>query len=214
MTRRRSKPKPMSPEEIAMRAAQRRAEEKIAMRNPENWGADGKALARQPDVRIVPGARGKVQTARRDDVFDRFLARGALSQHAHQAVRRLDADMTERRGEGERGSGEKVDGSGACDLVTQRMIDAGDRVDEALRLVGRRDALLLHELLEPRQVLATNGLERWRMVVVVMTGESGKDAQPAVIRSACENLVHAYREIDARPRPRPAGAANAHAIAA
>ena len=183
-----------------MRSAQRRAEERIAARNPENWGADGKALARQPDVQVITGARGKVQTARRDDVFDRFLARGALSQHAHQAVRRLDADMTERRGEGERGAGEKVDGSGSRDLVTQRMLDAGDRVDEALRLIGRRDALVLHELLEPRQVLATNGVERWRMVVLMLTGEQRAEVQSGLIRNAAENLVLAFREMDNLPR--------------
>ena len=197
---RRRKHQPITPEEAAMRAAQRRADERIAARNPENWGADGKALARQPDVQVITGPRGKVQTARRDDVFDRFLARGAMSQPAHQAIRRLDADMTERRGEGERGSGEKVDGCGSRDLVTQRMLDAGARVDAALALIGRRDALVLHELLQPRQVLATNGMERWRMVVLMLTGEQRDEVQAGVIRSAAENLVLAYRDIDAAPR--------------
>ena len=190
-----------------MRAAQRRADDKIAARNPENWGADGKALARQPDVQVITGPRGKVQTARRDDVFDRFLSRGALSQHAHQAIRRLDADMTERRGEGERGAGEKVDGSGARDLVTQRMIDAGDRIDGlengVLPRVGRRDAGLLREFLEPRRVI-TGGLNRWRLVVATLTGETNEQAQGAALRASCDNLALAYQEIDRAPRRRAA----------
>ena len=190
-----------------LRAAQRRADERESAKNPENWGADGKALARQPDVKVVAGARGRVQTARRDDVFDRLLARGALSQSAHQAIRRLDADMTERRGEGERGSGEKVDGGGARDLVTQRMLDAGDRVDGlergVLPRVGRRDAGLLREMLEPRRVI-TGGLDRWRLVVATITGETNQHAQSAVLRAACDNLALAYQELDRTPRVRAA----------
>ena len=141
-----------------------------------------------------------MQTAQRTDVFDRLLARQALSQTAHQAIRRLDADMTDRRGEGERGAGQKVDSSGSRDLVTQRMIDVGSRVEAVLELVGRRDRYLLHELLKPRQGLVGAGVERWRQVVVVMTGEQRPDVQAGVVRSACENLVLAFREIDQRPR--------------
>ena len=157
-------------------------------------------------VEVTASVRGGQAAARRDDVFDRLLARQALSAAAHQAVRRLDADMTERRGDssGDRKLGERTGGSGTRDLVTQRMIDAGDRIEAALALIGRRDAALLRELLEPRQVMVGEGVERWRQVVVVLTGETGKDAQAAVLRAACENLVLAYREVDNAPRQRAA----------
>lgn len=197
-----------SPAQIAAeleRARERRAQEAAAARaaakDPTKWGVNVEELQRQ-GVEVTSSVRGGQAAARRDDVFDRLLARQALSQAAHQAVRRLDADMTERRGDGasDRKLGERMGGTGTRDLVTQRMLDAGKRVDDALALIGRRDAALLRELLEPRQVMVDAGGERWRQVVVVLTGEQRQEVQAGVIRSACENLVLAYRDADNAPR--------------
>lgn len=191
--------KPKSPAEILAERAEIQAREKADAANPANWGVDHAALSRQPDVRVATSrARpGAVQAARRDDVFDRLLARAALSAKAHAAVRRLDADMTERRGEG-RGQerGPKVDCQTSRDLVTQRTLDAGARVEGALALVGRRDAALLRELLEPRLVLAGDALDRWRAVVRLITGESRPEVQAGAVRAASENLAWAYAEVD------------------
>ena len=149
--------RPRSPAQIVAELAVRRAEARVRDRakalRPETWGVDALTLSGQDDVRLERQGdrRGTVQAARRDDVFDRLLARGALSASAHAAVRRLDADMTERRGEGHaQERGPKVDCQTSRELVTQRTLDAGARVDRALGLVGRRDAALLQELLEPR----------------------------------------------------------------
>lgn len=200
----RRRTQPSAPRTIAAAAAaptvRDRDAEKKADRKME-WGVNVEELQRQ-GVEVTPSVRGGQAAARRDDVFDRLLARQALSGAAHQAVRRLDADMTERRGDGsgDRKLGERMGAAGTRDLVTQRMIDAGDRVEAALALIGRRDAALLRELLEPRQVMVGEGVERWRQVVVIMAGETHQHAQGAVVRAASENLVLAYREVDNRPR--------------
>ncbi len=202
---RKVKPKsaPKSPAEILAELAARRAEDRARDRadaaRPETWGVNVEALAGQDDVRLVTqGARrGAVQSARRDDVFDRLLARGALSASAHAAVRRLDADMTERRGQGHaQERGPKVDCQTSRELVTQRTLDAGARVDRALGLVGRRDAALLRELLEPRLAPAGAALDRWRAVVRLITGEARPEVQAGAVRSAGENLAWAYAEVD------------------
>ena len=180
-------------------AAERTADSK------QQWGIDVDELERQ-GVEVTASIRGGHAAARRDDVFDRLLARQALSSAAHQAVRRLDADMTERRGDGasDRKLGERMGGSGTRDLVTQRMIDAAVRVDGVkdgvLPRVGLRDAALLRELLEPRQVMETADVERWRQVVAVVGGEARRDLQSKVVSDACEALVEAYREVDQQPR--------------
>ena len=198
-----SKSSPKSPGEILAESAGRRAEERARGRadaaRPETWGVNVEALAGQDDVRLATqGARrAAVQSARRDDVFDRLLARGALSASAHAAVRRLDADMTERRGQGHaQERGPKVDCQTSRELVTQRTLDAGARVDRALGLVGRRDAALLRELLEPRLALAGAALDRWRIVVRLITGEARAEVQAGAVRSAGENLAWAYAEVD------------------
>jgi len=202
---RKVKPKstPKSPGEILAELAARRAEDRARGRaegqRPETWGVNVEALTGQDDVRLVTqGARrGAATGARRDDVFDRLLARGALSASAHAAVRRLDADMTERRGQGHaQERGPKVDCQTSRELVTQRTLDAGARVDRALGLVGRRDAALLRELLEPRLALAGAALDRWRAVVRLITGEARPEVQAGAVRSAGENLTWAYAEVD------------------
>ncbi len=197
------KAKPKSPTEILAERAEERARGRADAARPETWGVNVEALGGQQDVRLVmqAGRRDSVRTARRDDVFDRLLARGALSASAHAAVRRLDADMTERRGEGHaQERGPKVDCQTSRDLVTLRTLDAGARVDRALGLIGRRDAALLRELLEPRLVQAGAALDRWRAVVRLITGEARPEVQAGAVRSACENLAWAYAEVDRAKR--------------
>ncbi len=210
---RKTKPKssPRSPAEIVAELTAKRAEARARARaeaeRPETWGVNVEALKDQDDVRLVTqGARrGAVASARRDDVFDRLLSRGALSASAHAAVRRLDADMTERRGQGHaQERGPKVDCQTSRELVTQRTLDAGARVERSLDLVGRRDAALLRELLEPRLVLAGEALDRWRVVVRLITGEARPEVQAGAVRAAGENLAWAYAEVD-RARKRGGG---------
>lgn len=183
--------------------------------DPEHWGADPKALRHQPGVNIVwerePRTNkrtGKVQAAQRQDVFHRLHARGALTDVQLTAVRRLETDMAERRGEGDRPApGMAVDCSGSRAAITDRQIAAGDRIDGhaprgVLLRVGLRDAVLLREMLDPRRVMPTSsdGLdgrpERWRTVVTLVAGESRYDHQTTVLKGACDNLALAYREID------------------
>jgi hypothetical protein len=221
--------KPMSPEQIALKAATERAVAREAARLPENWGPDVGHLSTQLDVSIVKAGR-KVQTARREDVFDRLLRAPDKAEDTDRyaamldAVRRLEGDMIERRGDGGNGgSVEFIDGRGSRELVTQRMLDAAKRVEAVMAVCGFRSAALLRELIEPKQVVveslvsknsdgdearqAVSGPERWRQVVVVMAGERHSNSQGAVVRAACDNLMLAYREIDQRPRANDAPSA-------
>lgn len=194
----RSRNKRLTPEQLVERAAQRRAEERQRARDPGAWGVNAEALAAQPDVAVVKAERGKVQTAQRFDVFHTMHARGGLSTAALHAVRRLERDMAERRGvvvdEPSRGGG-----VGASDHVTQRMIDAGARVDAALSQLQGMAAAVLRELLDPR-LLFTNDADRWRAVVRLVTKQARREDQAKIVRISCEALAVVYREADARPR--------------
>ena len=194
-------------------AAQQREEAK----KPENWGPNPATL-RQDGVRISAPAKGRVASVRRDDVFHRFHARSALSDAALTSIRRLDEDLTERAAEGRQGHGDKVDGSAHRRDITVDQIEAAERVDAVLAKMGRRDAALLLELLRPARVLTNSYMEpgknghpperveteRWRLVVRLLCGEVHVNAQGAVLRSACENLALAYRELDAEPKSKRA----------
>ena len=166
-----------------------------------DWGVNMEALRSQADVDVTPSKRLGQTGAQRKDVFRRMMEDTSLSTAGFDAARRLELDMAERRGSSGGGTGEKVSGTGARDLVTQRMLDAGDRVEAALARVGRRDAAFLRELMEPRQVVDVPvPADRWKQVVAVMLGETNANAQGAALRSAVENLAWAYREIDNAPR--------------
>lgn len=175
--------------------------------DPEHWGADPKALRAQPEVVIVwerePRTNkrtGKVQAAQRQDVFHRLHARGALTAVQLTAVRRLEIDMAERRGEGDRPApGMAVDCSGSRAAITDRQIAAGQRVDRSLALVGLRSAALLREMVEPTRI-PVDQPDRWRVVVSIMAGETRFDQQAATVREACDNLAYAHRTVDQQAR--------------
>ena len=181
------------------RRAQEAAEQRSAAKDPKKWGIDMQELERQ-GVEVTASVRGGQAAAHRKDIFSRMLDGRLLSVAAFDAIRRLEADTTERRPPSGGSTGERVSSSGAKDVLSQRMLEAGRRVDAALGLIGRRDAAFLRELLEPHQVELGPPAERWRQVVRVMLGETQANAQAAALRSAVENLAWAYRELDNMPR--------------
>jgi len=185
---------PASPEAIA----RLRAEARAAAADPATWGVDAKALrlAAQGDVVARLGPRGEVTRAHRLDVFDRLHARGALSDIAVGAVRRLQEDMGElhRTGLGVRDFAPRVDVRARPGAFAERRLRAGERVQAALELAGPVSARLLRSLCETPAILGQN-LD-WRVVVEIETGERLPDAQGAALRAATENLAGAYRLID------------------
>lgn len=168
-----------------------------------------------PDVKVTLDAGRRIVSARRLDVFDQLLAQRALTEVQAEAARRLETDLAAAAGV-DRASGglERVD---ACAVgapgqgVTQSMVDAAARVRAALAACGPVNARLLTALLEPQFGGNGAGREAWRATVARVTGEAGRDAAGALVRSACENLRAVYAEQGYRragrlsPRPRPGG---------
>ncbi len=200
MTRRRKKP-------AAPRPLTALSPDPQASADPANWGVNAEALSLPSQVGVVHGrgARGEVTRARRTDVFERLLARGALSVRGVLAVRRLQDDMAawHRSGLGLSARLEAPSQGGARPgVMAEACLAAGARVRAALGLAGPASAGLLGALCETG---AVRGLELdWREVVLAQTGERLADAQTAVLRAATENLAGAYALLDRRPRtPRP-----------
>lgn len=212
-----SRKKAKTPAEIAAeleaareRIARERAAARAACKDPAQWGADARALRAQPDVEVIMETKTKVQTAKRSDVFSRVLLltdRSAADQErltaSLAAVRRLEHDVALRAGVTGGGFGIHVD-QGRPIPISDVSLLAGDRIKAVLALVGRRDAALLAELIEPRQVMTSDEQERWRQVVVMFTGETLPHAQSSAVRGACDNLARAYWEIDQAPRAKAA----------
>lgn len=139
--------------------------------------------------------RGKLVSARRRDVWDEFLGRDALSPHEHAAVRRLEGDMALRAGmrDADRPElGARVDVASNREGFTQAMLDAGDRVESVLGLVGPPSCRILRALCEPR----AEGPLPWRDVVQAATSEANAPAQAALLRVAAITLKECYEMID------------------
>lgn len=194
MARSSRRPRPVSPEEVALRAAERRAAERSSSRKPENFGVSGDVRRFDPSGGVHLVRREKrVVSAQRRDPFDLLLAGGGLSVDQHKAAHRLLKDCCDRMGvktEDARpwsGAADKVDGrTGAPELVTDATLSAASRVTAALIQVGPASARLLRALLAP--LLSAGHVEDWRAIVQSATGETERHAQAAVVRMACEGL--------------------------
>ncbi len=183
--------------------AQADATERADAATPERWGvaADALTLPANAAVAAVRDGRGRVSYAHRTDVFERLHERGSLSDGQLTAVRRLEQDVGARAGLFRPPSDlVKVDAQARPGGATERMLEAGRRVDAALAAAGPRCALLLRALVEPG-VLAGRSLA-WREVVARETAETNPHAQAARVRTACDNLMLAYQALDGGGRPR------------
>ncbi len=171
--------------------------------HPERWGVPAAALelAAHSDVAAVRDGRGRVSHAHRTDVFERLHERGSLSEGQLAAVRRLERDMGLRAGLFRPPSDlVKVDAQARTEGASQRMLEAGARVETALGATGPRCALLLRALVEPA-VLKGASVD-WRDAVARETGEHNPHAQAARVRTACDNLMLAYLAGDRAGPPR------------
>jgi hypothetical protein len=185
------------------REGEARAKTRTDDGRPQTWGlAQGSlALPANQAVQTACDGRGKVVAAYRADVFDILHGRGALSDTELAAARRLETDMGLRVGLFRPSNlYVLVDDQGAVEGATQRMLEAGARVEQALAAVGPRQAVLLRSLVEP--AIIHGRVVDWRAVVARETGETNPHVQAAMVRSACDNLALAYRAIDNPPRRR------------
>jgi hypothetical protein len=105
-------------------------------------------------------------------------------------------------GVGERGVGQAAahlrgsHGSGDAGGLTQRMIDAGRRVDDVLARVGPPACRVLAAILEPG--VTTGRPADWRAAIQSVTSESRAEAQSALLRFACQALADVYDAMDAK----------------
>ena len=127
----------------------------------------------------------------RNDAFS-ALSR-SLTRHQRAAAERLVADLAELYGVagsfGVSGS-ERIQGSPAHLLSTERKCEARRRLNRELAKLGAADRALLVALAEPI-VFGTFEIG-WRQLVKQLTGETNEAAQGARVRAALENLRLAY----------------------
>ena len=138
------------------------------------------------------GPDGKIRSAWRSNVFTVLLRSGSITPNHHHAAMRLAETWATWKGlAGTAGRTEAVDGgTGSAELVTDRMIVAGRQVERVLAKVGPMDEALLVAFM-----VATVEEDRpmaWRGIVERVSGVTGRDAQPAIVRAALENLRRVY----------------------
>lgn len=158
------------------------------------------ALPCNADMAVVTDERGRKFASHRSDVFDLLRGRGALSDAQHAASRRLQALYADAAGVG--GAGpvlELIDGAtGQREIVNGHMIAASVTRDNILSRLGHTSAHLLAALIAP--CIVHGQVIVWRAVVGRVTGETDGAAQASRVRAACEDLMQAFRELDAQPR--------------
>lgn len=196
--------------EIARRKAEARAnralleaaDAKAREADPARWGevkdqAHIDALNRT-GADVALDLKGRVKWAYRGDIFDTLAKREAITDAQLSGIRRLQRDMAERAGIGGGNTedlGTFVDGgNGDAAGVTQRMVDAGARVDDVLAMVGPPASRVLRDLLEPP--VTTGASPDWRAVIAHHTGETYEKSQPALLRFAAQSLADCYACID------------------
>ncbi len=215
--RRGGRQRPSDPQAITLARIAAKAREALAAsksaRNPSTWGisADLEGLmTSDEDVTVVrdPHQHRRIVHAKRATVFELI----SLTDDQVRASERYWRDWCIRAGvmtEDARQVFLVVDhspGLAPGQFLTQRMIDAGRRLDEAHKSIGRADARLLQALVEPP--VMRGEFRVWRWLVQRETGETERHAQAAAVRRAVENLRLAYDDIDAeRARRRKAAAA-------
>lgn len=142
--------------------------------------------AQGAEVSLDPA--GRVVSAFRRNVFGALLRAGALSQSQHDAAMRLTSDWATWKGlDGRPEELVRVDGGeGRRELVTDRMIAAGRRVEAALGDVGRADRGLLAALVA--DAVEADRPAPWRQTVADVTGERREKEQREKVVNALENL--------------------------
>lgn len=166
---------------------------KARLRELAEGRAEAERLSQQTDVRVTRNTNGTLAGAKRLDVFDLLLSRDALSQQAHDAVRRLEELAATASGALKaEASYDRVDTTTIGQNITDAMIDASMDLAKVLEKTGVRSSALLIALLEPSAAL----LSRWRDTVERLTGERNDRAQAACVRYASEDLAEAWRLVD------------------
>lgn len=169
--------------------------------DPDGLNLAALKLEANNDVRAEGATRKHVERARRLDVFQLFLDRGAVPEEHVTAVRALELLIHAAAGAG--GTTEPheyVSGSGCAEMVTQRMIDAQARAQAVLLYMPTQHAKLAASLLSPH--LCGAALTRWRNEVQRITGVTEKNSQGDVIRWLCCAVYEAIGDLGYAERRR------------
>ena len=189
--------KSRKPADPQVAAAQRRARERAASRDPATWGLseDLHCLPRHAEVSVVQGARGRVLRARRQDVFRHLFSTGSLDGEQFRATERYLEAICASQGVRTHDTLPLtvIDGGAGAELVTQRMIDAGALLGRLHGKIGRADLILLRAIVAP---MLSGEVRVWRVLVQQVTGETERHCQAGSVRRMCENLRLAWDEID------------------
>lgn len=196
MAKSKKRAKPFDPAAAARLEAETR-------NDPSRWGVNEAAMAGEAnaDVGGEDATRTKVRRVLRYDVFSMLVSRSSIDAGQLAVVRRLQDDVAVRfRVDGLVG-GVSVDG-GAGTPVSERSLQAAERIEAVMGWVGFLSSRLLISLIEPA---ARSGqpVQNWRAVVKAVTGEDDDKAQTAMVRMSTENLRVAYQRWDAGDRPAP-----------
>lgn len=169
--------------------------------DPDGLNLAALQLPANNDVKAEGATRKHVERARRLDVFQLFLDRGAVPEEHVTAVRALELLIHAAAGAG--GTTEPheyVSGSGCAEMVTQRMIEASGQAIAILNYMPIRHAALAGDLLSP--IKRDNTITRWRDAVQRHTGTTEKNAQGDVIRWLCCAVYEAIGDLGYAERRR------------
>lgn len=146
--------------------------------------------------------RRRVVSAYRSNVFNLLRERGTITPNHFDAAYRLSLEWAAWKGmdgRPEGGNAGFVDGGGGCqEIVTDRMINAGKRVQAILSTIARTERRLIEEFM-----VATVEQDRamvWRALVIKATGEQVRDRQTALVVAALEALRQVFQ--DEKPQHR------------
>jgi len=169
------------------------------VRDPSTFGVNPQVdkLETGQDVTVVRENKKRgaaILHAKRSDAFSLI----SLSDAQASAAKRYTRDWMIRAGiqvdEIVRVVVDNAPGLTPGQHVSQRMIDAGRRIEQLHGLVGPAAARLLSGLVEP---LVMHGEVRvWRVLVQQITGETERHAQAAAVRMAVQSAVLCYPAID------------------
>lgn len=133
---------------------------------------------------------GRIITAYRSNVFNLLLTRGTITPNQYDAAYRLSLDWAAWKGL--EGKPEQIGaGSGSAELVSDRMINAGRRVESALSTVDPVCRYILEAFME-----ATVEEDRpmsWRGIMQKL-GWTNRERQTELVIQSVEQLRAHYQE--------------------
>jgi len=182
--------RPAKPRQLSALAKRRLDLEAVSLQ------PDAANLPMQQDIEVAregqtrEGRKVDTNLARRHNAFSALKI--GMAHGAYDAARRFEMDLLTRHGCADRGrSLERVDCTAGP--TTDKVIAAGQRVEDIQDRIPPRDFWLLCELIVPPIDRGT-----WRDHVQFICGEKHSEGQAACVRSACINLRDAYTAIERR----------------